>query len=323
MPDFKHKFIKHCHSNALFQIFNSLYYCMICSSFIITNSASHEIKIKAIKPNNFIQSEIVPCPLWSSEEKNEINSFINKKEYLKQRPSIIKYIKDIYIHFSLSLKTYFLSVAYLDNICTKVSSFNINYLLHMTILCIILAAKFNENAEKALEVQTILKTNISKNYLADEIYVLKLLNYKLNIHTSYDLLQDILKYGFIFEGENFNYRRLDSIYSIPVKTLYIFSEINSFIDMSLKQSVLIVIGFARELFGLIPFNDNIKKIFSIKNEKFYNSGVKIIKKKIKIECNVKNNEVNKKKYTDEKTINTNEGGSAVGICCNELKKINF
>ena len=193
----------------------------------------------------------------------------------------------------------------------------------MTILCIILAAKFNENAEKALEVQTILKTNISKNYLADEIYVLKLLNYKLNIHTSYDLLQDILKYGFIFEGENFNYRRLDSIYSIPVKTLYIFSEINSFIDMSLKQSVLIVIGFARELFGLIPFNDNIKKIFSIKNEKFYNSGVKIIKKKIKIECNVKNNEVNKKKYTDEKTINTNEGGSAVGICCNELKKINF
>ena len=307
MPDFKHKFIKHCHSNTLFQFLNSIYYCMICSSFIISNSTSHEVQIKAIKPNSFNQiTEIASCPLWSSEEINEINSFINKREYLKQRSSIIKYIKDIYIHFSLSLKTYFLSVAYIDKICTNISSFNINYLLHVSILCIILASKFNENAEKALEVQTVLKSQISKNYLADEIYVLKLLNYDLNIHTSYDLLQDILKYGFIFEGENFNYRKLNSIYSIPVKTLYIFSEINSYIDMSAKQSVLMVIGFARELFGLIPFNDNIKKIFSINNEKVYYSGIKIIKKKIKIECNTKSNEVNNKKYTDEK--NKNEGG---------------
>ena len=286
--DFKHKFIKHCHSNALFQIFNSIYYCMICSAFIVNNSNTHVTKIKTVKPNNFIQStEIVQCPLWSSEEKNEINSFINKKEYLKQRPSIIKYIKDIYIHFSLSLKTYFLSVTYLDKICTKVSSFNINYLLHMTLLCIILASKFNENAEKSLEVQTLLKTNISKNYLADEIYVLKLLDYKLNIHTSYDLLQDILKYGFIFEGDNFNYRKVNSIYSLPVKSLYILSEINSYIDMSAKQSVLIVIGFVRELFGLIPFNDNIKKIFSIKNEKFYNFGLKTMKKKLKLNIMLK------------------------------------
>lgn len=307
MPDFKHKFIKHCHSNALFQFFNSIYYCMICSAFIISNSTSHEVQIKTIKPNNFNQiTEIAPCPLWSSEKKNEINSFINKREYLNQRPSIIKYIKNIYTQFSLSLKTYFLSVAYLDKICSKISSFNINYLLHVCILCIILASKFNENPEKALEVQTVLKSKIAKNYLADEIYVLKLLNYELNIHTSYDLLQDILKYGFIFEGENFNYRKVNSIYSIPVKTLYIFSEMNSFIDMSAKQSVLVVIGFARELFGLVPFNDNIKKLFSIKNEKYYNSGVKIIKKKIKIECNAKNNEVNNKKHADEN--NKNEGG---------------
>ena len=322
MPELKHKFIKHCHSNALFQIFNSLYYCMICSAFIITNTNTHETEIKAIKPNNFNQNtEIVPCPLWSSEEKNEINSFINKKEYLKQRPSIIKFIKDIYSHFSLSIKTYFLSVAYLDRICTKIYSFNINYLLHACILCIILASKFNEKAEKALEVQTKLKANISKKYLDDEIYVLNLLNYNLNIHTSYDLLQDILNYGFIFEGENFDYRKVNSIYSIPVKTLYILSEINSYIDMSVKQSVLIVIGFARELFGLTPFNDNIKKIFSIKNEKFYNSGVKIIKKKIKIECNSKCNEVNTKKSTDEKK--KNEGESYERICFNELKRINF
>ena len=93
MPDFKNKIIKHCHSNALFQIINSIYYCMLCSAFIISNSTSHEIQIKTMKPNNFVQNtEIVSYPLWQSEEKNEINSFINKEEYLKQRPSIIKYI---------------------------------------------------------------------------------------------------------------------------------------------------------------------------------------------------------------------------------------
>ena len=154
-------------------------YIIACSAFIISNSTSHEVQIKTIKPNNFNQiTEIAPCPLWSSEKKNEINSFINKREYLNQRPSIIKYIKNIYIQFSLSLKTYFLSVAYLDKICSKISSFNINYLLHVCILCIILASKFNENPEKALEVQTVLKSKIDVRYSSSD-HPIHMIYYKI------------------------------------------------------------------------------------------------------------------------------------------------
>ena len=296
MQESKHKLIKHCHTNGLFHIFNSIYYCVLCSSFIIINSSS-ESQLKTIKPENFAQnSEILPCPLWTSEEKTDSTSFLNKKGYIKERSPIIKYMKDICTLFALSLKTYFLSVAYVDKISSKISSFNQSYLVHISLLCIILAAKFNEQGYKALQLKNSLTQNISKNYSIDEIYVLQLLNYKLNMHTSYDMILDIKKYGFIFEGENFNYRKINYIFSIPEKILYIFSEINSYLDMTEKQTAVCIIGFARELLGLMPFNENIKKIFCInsKNEKIYNSGLKIIKKKIKIECGPKKekNEVN-------------------------------
>ena len=163
-------------------------------------------------------------------------------------------------------------------------SFNQSYLLHISIICIILAAKFNEQGYKVLQLKNSLEKNISKNYSIDEIYVLQLLNYKLNMHTSYDMILDFMNYGFIFEGEDFNYRKINYIYSIPEKNLYIFSEINSYVDITEKQIAVCIIGFARELFGLTPLKKNIKKICCInsKYEKIYHSGLKVIKKKSKL-----------------------------------------
>lgn len=320
MPESKHKIIKHCHINSLIHIFHSIYYCMICSAFIIIKNASSDIQIKTIKPDNFVQNnEILPCPLWLSEEKNEIDPFINKKEYLKQRPPIIKYIKYICDNFSLSLKTYFLSVTYLDKICSKVYSFNPNYLLHICLLCIILACKYNERASKVIHVQKELKKDISKNYSKDESYVLQLLDHKLNLHTSYDMLIDILNFGFILEGENCNKNKINYIYSIPIKILYIFSEINSYIDMTAKQTAIIIIGFVRELFNITPFNENIKKIFGIENEEIYYFGLKAIKKRIKIECS-NNNHKNEINNNVEKNCKIG-GKKALAIYCNEYKKV--
>lgn len=293
---------------------------MICSAFVITKTSSSDFQIKTIKPDNYIQNhEILPCPLWSSEENNELDYFINKKEYLKQRPSKIRYIKNICTYFSLSLKTYFLSITYFDKICSKISSFNPNYLLHICLLCIILASKFNERVQKVLQVQNELKKNISKNYSIDEIYVLQLLNYKLNLHTSYDMLHDILNFGFIFEGENYNKKKLNYIYSIPKKILYIFSEINSYIDMTAKQTALVIIGFAREILKLTPFHENIKKIFCI-NEQIYYLGLQTIKKKIKIECSKDKQKNEGNNIIDENNIK-NGGKKAVAIYCNEYKKL--
>ena len=303
MPDTKSKQKKCNHSNAIFQLFNSISYCMICSSFIFTNSSSLNSTVKAVKPNNFGKNLEIPlCFIWLSNENNLSNDYYNKKDYLKQRTPIIKNIKKICSYFSLSLKTYFLSVEYFDKICTKLSFFNSSFLFQIYLYCIIFASKFNEQTSKALLVQTTIKNDISRNYSADEIYVLNLLNYELNMNTSYDILIDILQLGFIFEGEQFNYNKMNYIYTNIEKILYIFSEMNSYINMTHKQIAICIIGFARELLGLEPFSDIIKKVFLINqnNEREFVSGLQVIKKHIKIQGN-KNN-----KTTETNSINFRE-----------------
>ena len=99
------------------------------------------------------------------------------------------------------------------------------------------------------------------------------------------MLTDILYYGFVFEYENFSPNNLEVLYNNLLKMLYIFSESNSYIDMSPKQIGICLIGFCRELLNLNPFNDIIRIISMINNsnEKMYISGLNIIKKRIKIE----------------------------------------
>ena len=321
MPDNKHKVKIHCHSNALFQIFNSLNYCMICSSFILSNTSSNDSQLKTIKPNNYCNNtEITPCPLWSLEEKNNLNNFVNKKDYLKQRQPLIRNLKYICSYFSLSFKTYFLSIEYLDRISSKISYFNPNSLFKISLLCLILAVKINE-APKMLEVQKGLKNDLSKNYLVDEIYVLKLLNYDLNVYTSYDMLIDILNFGFIFEGEEPDYKKMNYFYYNLEKILYFFSEINSYIDLTPKQIAVSIVAFTRELLDLTPFNESIKDIFLInqKNVHFYYSGLETIRKRIKIEGKKKrDNEVNDDNYNKN---NQNEGKNTVALFCNNYKRL--
>jgi hypothetical protein len=200
-------------------------------------------------------------------------------------------MKKVCAYFALSLKSYFLSVEYLDKICSDFSSFHPESILEISFFCVILAAKFNEETPKAIHIQKLLKNKISKNYLEDEKYVLHLLNYKLNMITPYDVLMDILHSGFIFEGEDFNYEKMCYIYSNLENILYVFSQNNSYIDMSQKQIAVSIIAFARELLGLNPLNDALKEIFCINenNEQDYILGMNIIKKHIKIEKRIKNN----------------------------------
>lgn len=289
-----------CHNkkNNIIKLFKSIDYCLICSTFIINTISLN----KTIKPINFeLTEDNSHNLLWNEKESNSTYFFISKKEYLKIRSPIIKNIKKICTNFSLSLQTYFTSIEYLDKICSSISFFDQNMIFQISLFCIILASKFLENEEKALCIQSFLKETASKNYLFDEIYVLKLLNYNLNINTSYDIIMEILYYGFIFENEDFNFNQLNVLYKIIPKILYIFSESNSYIDMSPKGVGICLMGFCRELLNLNPFSDNIKTIFMInkEDEKLYISGLNIIKKRIKIENGIKsgkirNNIVNKK-----------------------------
>ena len=294
MPDHQYEISKCCshykNRNNILKLFNSISYCMICSCFIFQNISSLELSSKTIKPNSFeINKDYNPSFGWLNKDSTKNNSFVNKKEYLKLRPSIIKNMKKVCSYFSLSLKTYFLSVEYFDKINSNTSSYNESTLYQISLFCIILASKFIENSAKALEVQSTLKDKVSKNYLIDEVFVLKLLDYDLNIYTSYDIFMDILYCGFIFENEDINYKQINLIYYNIQKILYTFSESNSYIDMTPKQIAISMMAFSRELMNLHPFTSNIQKIFMInkKNENLYIQGLKIIKKKIKIENEVK------------------------------------
>lgn len=294
MPDHQYEISKCCshykNRNNILKLFNSISYCMICSCFIFQNISSFELSSKTIKPNSFeINKDYNPSFGWLNKDSTKNNSFVNKKEYLKLRPSIIKNMKKVCSYFSLSLKTYFLSVEYFDKINSNTSSYNESTLYQISLFCIILASKFIENSAKALEVQSTLKDKVSKNYLIDEVFVLKLLDYDLNIYTSYDIFMDILYCGFIFENEDINYKQINLIYYNIQKILYTFSESNSYIDMTPKQIAISMMAFSRELMNLHPFTSNIQKIFMInkKNENLYIQGLKIIKKKIKIENEVK------------------------------------
>ena len=293
MPEEQFKISRCCCSinnkNNLIHLFKSISYCFVCSAFIIDNVSSFKSSITVKKPNNFKKIGEIPKNLLWSENNNRPEFLLNNKsDYLKLRSSLIKYIKSICIYFSLSLKTYFTSIEYLDRICHKLYSFDKNTLIQISLYCIILAVKFLENKQKSFEVLSYLRN--TKNFKLDEIYALQLLDYDLNVYTPYDMIIDILYLGFIFENEELNEKQLNILYNNIPKALYIFSESKSYIKMTPKQIALGMIGFFRELFGLDPFNDNIHKIFLInnRNEKLYISGLNIIKKRIKIENEIKN-----------------------------------
>lgn len=321
MTDSKQKLMKCNHFKAIFHLFNSINYCVICSAFILTDCSSNNSIIKTIKPDNFKNKiEMFPSFSWLSFENESINKFYNKKDYLKQRNSIIKNIKKVSSYFSVSLSTYFLTVYYFDEICSKFSSFNQNSLLQISLFCLILATKFNEETSKAVQMQKALKNNISKNYVEDEKYVLNLLNHKLNVHTSYDILMDILHSGFIFEGEEFNPSKISYIYSNLENILYIFSGANSYIDMTPKQVAISIVGFARELLGLNSYSCTFKKVFMIdqSHEHDYVSGLEIIKKKIKIEGKLNNSKGNETSSAMCGENNFQKGkNKTIAIICNK------
>ena len=163
-------------------------------------------------------------------------------------------------NFELNKKTYFLSVDYFDRICSKLISFELESLNQISYFCLILAAKFQENGTKSIQLKKKCVIN-SYNYIRDELYLLQLLNYDLHVFTSYDILIDCLYCGFIFSDESFSLKKMDIIYEKIVNILYLFSESRYYIDMTYKEISLAIIGFVRETLGLESFNNIIKNIF--------------------------------------------------------------
>ena len=232
--------------------------CFNCSSLIFKNESGQEIS--TIKPSKFSVTQETATPIFLSISDNHIPySFRNKVGYLKTRISFVKYMKKFCNDFKLSKKTFFLSLDYFDRICSKMNSFNKNDLLQISQYCIILASKFQESQQKTLEMKSYL--GLSNNYSKDELYLLQLLDYNLLVHTSYDILLDIMHTGFLFKDEKFSLKKMNLIYGKLENMLYFFTETKLYIDMTHKEISLALIGLTRQTLGLTAYNNILNYIF--------------------------------------------------------------
>ena len=253
--DFTHK------KQYLLEISQTLSLCSNCSSAIITHKSSENIS--TIKPLKYhIQNDLFyPCFLLQSGN-DRIYKFSNEKAYNKIRRDFVKKMKLYCKQLNLNLKTFFSALEYLDRVCSTLSNFETNILNQILDLCLILSAKLNENMNKAMEVKHYLCGSSKKNYISDEFFMLKkLLNYDLIKITSYDILMDILKCGFIFNDEDFQIKKMNLVYDKIEDMLYLFSESKNWITMSPKEIAMGIIGWARDYLGLVPFSKNIQTVF--------------------------------------------------------------
>lgn len=282
--------------------------CFKCSSVLFKNELNQIIS--TFKPSKFSVEQETSTPLFLSIPDNTIPyNYMNKSEFLKIRNFIVKNMKSFCSNFRLSLKTYFLSLDYFDRICSKMISFQINDLSQISLFCIILATKFQESQLKAREIKSFL--GLTNNYSKDELFLLQLLDYDLIVHTSYDILIDIMHTGFLFQNEKFSLRKMNLIYDKMLNMLYFFSETKSYIDMTHKKRALSIIGFIRETLGLTAFNCILKNIFmrELTDMHSYYNCLKKLRKYFKIKNNGDHSDSNTDVNSDNNSDNNSENNA--------------
>ena len=239
-----------------------LLYCILCSSIALVSEA--RTALTPLKPLSYKFSNEIDFMTMSFT----VGNYNRKKEYLKIRQKIIREMKQIAQSYSLENQTFFLSVAYLDKICEKITVFNYDEIKGISVFCIILASKFYETSYVGMQIENDYKSKLSSNYKSDEIYILQLLDYKLNIVTVYDILNQIKSAGFVFQAENFPHKKLNMLYAQVDKMAMAFIDNKSFIDYTPKQIAFAIIGFLRNSFNLESFSLPLKLIFNLNIKNF-------------------------------------------------------
>lgn len=291
---------------AISEINSKLSLCFKCSSAIFKNESGKEIF--TIKPSKYYFKQENSIPLFLSIlDSHTPYTFKDKSNYLKIRKSIVKEMKDLCSFFKLSKKTFFLSLDYFDRICSKITIFEKQDLLQISQFCIILAAKFHEPQNKTIEMKS--KLGLISNYSRDELYLVQLLDYDLLVHTSYDILIDIMHTGFLFNDEKFSIKKMNYIYGKMENMIFFFAETKYYIEMTNKEIALALIGLIRETLGLIAYNDILRNILINENTdtQNYYSCLNKLRKCFKIKDDNNHSDSN----TDENSDNSSENSSEI------------
>ena len=260
----KYKSISSCQheKKAIIEVNSKISLCFNCYSVIFKNDSNKKISI--IKPSKFcVDQELATQIFLSIPDTHKPYNFRNKSDYQKIRKIFIKRIKLFCMNFNISKKTYFLTLDFFDRVCSKLFAFDMNDLLQISKLCIILATKFSETQIKTVEIKKYL--NLNNNYSKDELFILQLLDYDLYVYTSYDILMDIIRTGFLFADKKFSLKKMNFLHGKMENMLLFLSEKNFYIDMTHKEIALSISGLIREILGLIAYNNILKSNFMNEN----------------------------------------------------------
>ena len=239
-----------------------LLYCILCSSIALVSEA--RTALTPVRPLSYKFTNEIDL----MEMSFTVGNYNRKKEYLKIRQKIIREMKMISMKYSLENQTFFFFFLYLDKICEKINLFNYDEIKGVSVFCLILASKFYETSCVGMQIENDYKDKLSSNYKSDEIYILQLLDYKLNIVTVYDILNQIKSVGFVFQRENLPQKKVNVLYSQVDKMVMAFIENKSFIDFTPKQVAFAIIGFLRGTFNLESFSLPLKLVYNLNTNNF-------------------------------------------------------
>ena len=262
--------------SARFKVSEYISLCFNCSSLIIKDQSKNEIS--TIKPPQYSVIQENAIPIFLSTPVRNPYTFINKKEYLKIRPLIIKKVKAFCKNLNLTKKNLFFGLRLFRSYMLKNGTYETNDLSQISKFCLLLATKFQENREKGMEVKNYVGA-AQNNFVKDELFLVQLLDYDLHVFTCYDVLMDILHCGFLFNGERFSINKMKIIYEKIEGMIYMFSESKYYLDMTNKEIALVIIGLIREILGLEAYSNIIKYIFindqkNIQNHLYYLKKIK-------------------------------------------------
>ena len=261
-------------------LLENFFFCRNCGSILCQT-----------KPNKFLTT-VKPVESESQTEIDPIDLFVNsfkqtpfikiKKDsiYLEKRARAIKLLEKFNNIYNYTEEIFFLALTYMDLIFKTLYNDNKKitkkqedlYILN----CLFISEKFYEKDSKAPpDFQLYIKNNIYdidpfdiKEY---EVYCLKILKYKLDHHSLYDILKAYMYNGFIFDKEiDFN-----SIIS-QIKLAYnyadkLFRDIQySYIALFFNPDLIafVIIQLTRKKFFSNKYDKKIKNIYGYKLEDY-------------------------------------------------------
>ena len=263
---------------------HNISFCIKCGCLSINS-------LTTVKPPQFINKpDTDPLSTFSLLNNALSNKkFSNGKGLCKLsnfRPPIISIIKYVSNKYELDEKVYHSSIYLMDYLRLEM-----NYMDDFkvtTLVCIILVTKFIGDAEKGRAMERELVTlRGDRTYPQREGTILKIIGYKMNFVTAFDIMTDVLYNGIIFSDDD-NTRCVDKIYLNCLLQLNAFVEKQLFLSYTPIQIVFAIVSFNRELYGLNDRTDLFEKIYNIR-ESLYEDCLKKLRTKVKVQRKVSDN----------------------------------